>query len=740
MAVWRPTAAGQPALQANELETTGGTAAAAAFREDLAGVPHPQGATWDGRGVNFALFSEGATAVDLCLFARPEDTRETTRIRLQEKTGHVWHIRLPDVRPGQLYGYRVHGPYEPAAGKRFNPHKLLLDPYAKAIGRPLRWSDEVFGYTVGHPDGDLSFDERDSAPFAPLGVVIDSRFDWRGEKRPVVTWPETVIYETHIRSLTRRHPDVPENLRGTYAGLATPAVLRHLQELGVTTVELMPVHHFVHDRHLLEKRLCNHWGYNSLNFFAPEPAYAASSASPDAAVRELKQTIKALHHAGLEVILDVVYNHTAEGNERGPTLSFRGIDNQAYYRTVADNARYYMDYTGCGNTLNLVHPHSLQILMDSLRYWVTEMHVDGFRFDLASALARELSDVNKLGPFFDLIYQDPVLAPIKLIAEPWDLGAGGYQVGNFPSGWTEWNGRYRDCVRRFWKGDQGLFAELATRVNGSADLYERSGRLPSASINFVTAHDGFTLHDLVAYNHKHNEANGEENRDGTDDNASWNCGEEGETTNADVIELRERQKRNFWATLLLSQGVPMISGGDELGRTQRGNNNAYCHDDELTWYDWNLDARRQTLLQFARRVVQFRREHPNFRRRSFYDAAWKRSAEYENVQWFRADGQRMTDPDWASAETRILGMFLPGNAPEIRGPGGRRVRDRDFYLLFNAFHESEKFCLPPDLPAGKWRLEIDTTQADGSGRKTVLQIGAHAVISPRSMLVLSHEP
>lgn len=704
-----------------------------------AGSPFPQGATWDGKGVNFALFAESATAVELCLFDQPSDKHESKRIRLTEKTGDVWHVYLPELGPGQLYGYRVHGPYEPAAGLRFNPNKLLLDPYAKAIGRPLKWSNELFGYKIGAPDGDLSFDERDSAPFAPLGIVIDASFDWSGEQRPIVPWHETIIYETHVRGITETHPDVPEELRGTYAGLATPPIIAHLKKLGITTIELMPVHHFLHDRHLVDKKLRNYWGYNTLNFFSPEPFYADDPAKPAEVVREFKQMVKDLHTAGFEVILDVVYNHTAEGNENGPTLSFRGIDNRSFYRTVQDNPRYYMDYTGCGNTLNLVHPHSLQLLMDSLRYWVTEMHIDGFRFDLASALARELRDVNQLGPFFDIIYQDPTLTPIKLIAEPWDLGEGGYQVGNFPVGWTEWNGRYRDSVRRFWKGDEGLFSELATRLHGSADLYERSRRLPSASINFVCAHDGFTLHDLVTYNGKHNEANLDDNRDGTDDNASWNCGAEGETDDTEIVALRERQKRNLWSTLLFSQGVPMISGGDELGRTQRGNNNGYCQDNDLTWYNWATDEKQKAFFDFACRVTQFRKAHPNFRRRSFYEAGIEASHRSESVHWFRADGERMTDEDWGSGWIRILGVHLAGDAPEIRDGRGERVRDQNFFMILNAHYEPGKFVLPVELAPGKWKVMFDTAAPDLPAEGKVLAEDRVVPMESRSFLVLSHE-
>ena len=509
--------------------------------------------------MNFSLFSESSELVELCLFD-PSGKNED-RIRIRERTNGAWHIYLPDVGPGQLYGYRVHGPYDPHTGLRFNPNKLLLDPYAKAIGRQLEWADELFGYHLGDPDGDLSFDDRDSAPFAPIGVVIDPSFDWSGEQRPSAPLHETVIYEAHVRGMTMLHPQVPQHLRGTYAAIASEPIIAHLRSLGITAIELMPVHYFVDDRHLVEKGLRNYWGYNTLGFFAPEPTYAAT-AEPAEVIREFKQMVKDLHNAGIEVILDVVYNHTAEGNHAGPTLSFRGIDNLAYYRMVPGDPRHYMDFTGCGNTLNMVHPHSIQLLMDSLRYWVTEMHVDGFRFDLASALARELKDVDQLGAFFDTIYQDPTLAPTKLIAEPWDLGEGGYQVGNFPTGWMEWNGKYRDTVRKFWKGDMGLHSEIATRLAGSADLYESTRRPPSASVNFVTAHDGFTLQDLVSYEQKHNEANGEENRDGADDNHSWNCGVEGPTDDAGIVELRERQKRNLWCALMLAAGLADdFSGG-----------------------------------------------------------------------------------------------------------------------------------------------------------------------------------
>ena len=704
------------------------------------GSPFPQGATWDGAGVNFALFSEASEYVELCLFDRADQPAESERIRLRERTNGIWHIYVPGLGPGQLYGYRVYGPYEPAKGLRFNPNKLLLDPYAKAVGRELKWADEVFGYQIGHADGDLSFDERDSAAFAPLGMIIDHAFDWSGEQRPSVAWHETVIYEAHVRGMTRLHPEVPENLRGTYAGLCSEPILRHLQRLGVTAIELMPVHHFIDDRHLLDKGLRNYWGYNTLGFFAVEPTYAADHARPGDVVREFKGMVKRFHNAGIEVILDVVYNHTAEGNHLGPTLSFRGVDNLAYYRSVADQPRYYMDYTGCGNTLNLVHPHSLQMLMDSLRYWVSEVHIDGFRFDLAAALARELHDVDRLGAFFDTIYQDPTLAPIKLIAEPWDLGEGGYQVGNFPVGWTEWNGKFRDTVRKFWKGEMGLHSDIATRLNGSADLYEWTRRLPSAGINFVTAHDGFTLQDLVSYEHKHNEANGDDNRDGTDDNHSWNCGHEGPTEDPAIVELRERQKRNFWCTLMFSQGVPMISGGDELSHTRNGNNNGYCQDNELSWYHWNLDERQSTFLAFAAAVVHYRRRHPNFHRHSFYEAEPDSAPRGDNVEWFRSDGKKMEAQDWEDGGwMRTVGMLLKGGVPEIRNGCGRHVDDDDFLLLLNAHDEAVDFRVPGRLSPSVWKIAFDTARPDLPEGSRSVRKGRIITLTGRSFVVLNHE-
>src|SRR5712692_5573502 len=608
------------------------------------GQPYPLGATWDGTGVNFSLFSQNATKVELCLFDGPNGNREIARIRMPEQTDQVWHVYLPGIRPGQLYGYRVHGSYEPQVGHRFNPAKLLLDPYAKAIAGTIRWSDALFGYTVGHAD-DLSCDERDSAGGLPKCVVVDPAFNWGNDAYPRTPWHKTLIYELHVKGFTSRHLDVPQQMQGTYAGLTCPEVIDYLHSLGITAVELMPVHQFVADKHLLDKGLTNYWGYNSIGFFAPEARYASSGTRGQQVV-EFKTMVKVLHSEGIEVILDVVYNHTGEGNQLGPTLCFRGIDNAAYYRLMPDNQRYYMDYTGCGNTLDMTHPRTLQLIMDSLRYWVLEMHVDGFRFDLASALARELHAVDRLGAFFDIIHQDPVLSQAKLIAEPWDLGEGGYQVGNFPVLWAEWNGEYRDTVRRFWKGDGGLVGGLAYRLTGSSDLYGWSGRRPYASLNFITAHDGFTLADLVSYNEKHNQANGEENHDGHNHNLSWNCEVEGPTDDPAVLALRARQRRNLLATLLLSQGVPMLQAGDEIGRTQQGNNNAYCQDNEISWIDWTLNRPRQELLEFTRLLTRLFHRHPVLRRRKFFHGRQIRGSAVKDLVWFRPEGEEMSDEDW----------------------------------------------------------------------------------------------
>jgi len=671
------------------------------------GRPYPLGATWDGAGVNFCLFSEHATRVELCLFSEDGRAKSETRVALTEYTDKVWHIYLPDARPGQLYGYRVHGPWEPSQGHRFNRAKLLLDPYARAIEGRVRWSDVLFGYRIGHPQGDLVRDPRNSAASMPKGVVVDTAFTWGDDRPPRTPWNETIIYEAHVKGFSIRMPGVPEQLRGTYSGLVSGPALEYLKKLGVTAVELMPVHQFVDDQHLLQRGLRNYWGYNSIGFFAPDSRYA-SRPGRGAQVAEFKTMVKALHQAGIEVILDVVYNHTAEGNHLGPTLSFRGIDNTAYYRLVPNDPRYYMDYTGCGNTLNLTHPRTLQLIMDSLRYWVQEMHVDGFRFDLASALARELHDVDRLSAFFDIIHQDPVLSQVKLIAEPWDLGAGGYQVGNFPVLWAEWNGIYRDTVRAYWKSDDGQAGSLGYRLTGSSDLYQWDGRKPYASVNFVTAHDGFTLHDLVSYNQKHNEANGEDNRDGNENNLSWNCGSEGPTDDPKVLDLRDQQMRTFLATLFLSEGVPMLCGGDEVARTQRGNNNAYCQDNEISWTDWTLDARREKLLRFTRQLIAFRRAHPVFRRRRFFQGREIHGSEMPDLTWLRPDGKRMSAEDWTNPSTRTLGMLLAGDAMDEVDPEGNPIRDQTFLILLNSYWEPIEFILPDGAARHEWEVVIHT--------------------------------
>ncbi|MDX6382359.1 MAG: isoamylase, partial [Rubrobacteraceae bacterium] len=611
------------------------------------GESYPLGATWDGEGVNFALFSENAERVELCLFD-PSGKREVERIEVREHTDQVWHCYLPYGRLGQLYGYRVHGPYDPHNGHRFNPNKLLLDPYARATHGSLDWSYDHFGYKF-RGEEDLEMSTMDNAAGMPKSKVVDTAFTWGEDRPPRTPWHDTSIYELHVKGFTQLHPDIPPALRGTYAGLASAPALEHLRKLGVTAVELMPVHFFVDDKHLVDRGLRNYWGYNSIGFFAPDIRYSATGE-----IDEFKTMVKRLHSAGLEVILDVVYNHTAEGNHLGPTLSFRGIDNASYYRLVPDDKRYYMDYTGTGNTLNMMHPRVLQLIMDSLRYWIQEMHVDGFRFDLASALARELHAVDRLGAFFDIIRQDPVISQVKLIAEPWDVGEGGYQVGNFPVGWTEWNGKYRDSVRAYWKGEGGLVGELAYRLTGSSDLYEHDGRSPHASINFVTAHDGFTLQDLVSYDEKHNEANGEDNNDGESHNISWNHGVEGPTNNWEIRRLRTRQKRNFMATLLLSQGVPMILMGDEMGRTQSGNNNAYCQDNEISWLHWELSQADRNFLQFVRRMIQMRKEHPVFRRRRFFQGRGIQGAGEKDITWLTPEGREMTDEEWDNSVARSL--------------------------------------------------------------------------------------
>src|SRR5215472_7805090 len=667
------------------------------------GRPYPLGATWDGEGVNFALFSEHAEAVELCLFDQT-GRRELHRVRIKEQTDQVWHCYLPEARPGLIYGYRVFGPYEPEKGLRFNPHKLVIDPYAKQIVGDLKWSDSHFGYRIDHKNTDLSLDRRDSAPGMLKATVIDPAFTWGTDRPPRTPWHKSIIYEMHVRGFTIRHPKVPETLRGTCAGLATGPVIDHFLKVGITAVELMPVHYFIDDRQLIERGLRNYWGYNTIGFFAPMSRYLSS-----ASINEFKTMVKTMHTAGIEVILDVVYNHTAEGNQLGPTLSFRGIDNSVYYRIVPDDPRYYMDYTGTGNTLNMRHPRVLQLIMDSLRYWVLDMHVDGFRFDLAATLARELHEVDRLGAFLDIIHQDPVLSQVKLIAEPWDLGEGGYQVGKFPAGWAEWNDRYRDAVRSYWKGDGGLIGELAYRITGSSDFYARSGRKPYASINFVTAHDGFTLNDLVSFNSKHNEANGEENRDGTDNNRSWNCGVEGPTDDREINRLRAQQKRNLMATLLLSQGVPMLLAGDELGHSQGGNNNAYCQDNEISWLDWDPAKIDKELLGFARRLIALRKDHPTFRRRSFFQGRRIKGAEIKDIVWLQPDGKEMTDQEWYQEFARSLGVLLSGDSADEIDERGQLIRDGNFVILMNAHHEEIRFTLPTRTPAAGWVTLVDTS-------------------------------
>jgi len=694
------------------------------------GQPYPLGSTWDGEGVNFALYSEHAERVDLCLFDS-SGKRETLRVQIREQTDMVWHGYLPELRPGQLYGYRVYGPYAPEQGHRFNHHKLLLDPYGKQVQGALRWSDAHFGYKVGHRQEDLSFDRRDDAIGMPKNRVIDSAFTWESDAPPKIPWHDTLIYELHVKGFTMCHPDVPAHLRGTYQGLATAPVIEYFTRLGVTAIELMPVHSFMDDRRLTERGLRNYWGYNSIGFLALEPRYLTTNS-----IYEFKTMVKTLHSAGLEVILDVVYNHTAEGNHLGPTLSLKGIDNSTYYRLVADNSRYYMDYTGTGNTLNMRHPRVLQLIMDSLRYWVLEMHVDGFRFDLAATLARELHEVDRLGAFLDIIHQDPVLSQVKLIAEPWDLGEGGYQVGNFPVGWTEWNDRYRDTVRAYWKGDGGLLGDVAYRITGSSDLYAHSGRRPYASINFITAHDGFTLQDLVSYNEKHNEANGEENRDGNNNNLSWNCGAEGPTADSNIQALRAKQKRNLLATLLLSQGVPMLYAGDAIGHTQLGNNNAYCQDNATSWLNWNLQPQDRDLLAFVQRMVGLRKRHPVFHRRRFFQGRPIKGASVKDVLWLDPSGNEIGEDEWRDPSLHCLGMFLSGEGVDETDERGRKLRDENFLVLLNAHHEDVGFTLPAFAAGSRWTAWMDTSREGGLRSLETYDVGTPYPLQARSMAVL----
>ena len=699
----------------------------------LPGSPSPLGATWDGQGTNFALYSQHADRVELCLFDARDPSREYERAELKNVTRHVWHAYIPGVRPGQLYGYRVHGPYDPESGHRFNPAKLLIDPYARAIAGVVDWNAAVFPYRMGDASGDLARDDADNAAGMPKSVVVEQFFDWDGDRPPETPLHASVIYEVHVKGFTATHPDVPESQRGTYAALANPTVIDYLKSLGVTAVELLPVHAFLDDKHLVERGLRNYWGYNTTNFFAPDARYSSVGDRGDQ-VAEFKAMVKALHRAGIEVILDVVYNHTSEGNHMGPMLSFKGIDNATYYRLVHDNPRYYMDYTGTGNSLNARHPQVLKLIMDSLRYWVEEMHVDGFRFDLASTLARELHDVDKLSSFFDIVHQDPVLEKVKLIAEPWDVGEGGYQVGNFPLLWAEWNDKYRDTARGYWRGDEGKMAEFGYRLTGSSDLYSEDGRAPMASINFVTAHDGFTLHDTVSYNDKHNDANGENNRDGNNNNISANYGAEGPTDDPAILDMRYRQMRNMLATLLFSQGVPMICGGDEIARTQNGNNNAYAQDNEISWYNWNLDDRRKALLDFTREVVRLRHEHPALRRRTFFRGRAIHGQDVKDIVWLQPDGSEMADEEWSAGWTRSIAVRLEGGALNDQTADGEPIVDSDLLILFNAHSEAVNFTIPAGLSEGAWNLEISSADLPAGA----LTPGANIEMPPRSMALYAY--
>ena len=699
------------------------------------GKPYPLGATWLGNGVNFALYSENATGVDLCLFDSPDAQTEQVRIHISEQSDQVWHVFLPDVRPGQLYGYRVYGPYEPEEGHRFNASKLLIDPYAKAIAGKIDWSDEMFGYPIGGEEEDLVRDTRDDAWGVPKSVVVDTSFDWGADKAPLTPLDESIIYEVHVRGFSKLCPHIPEEIRGTYAAVGSTFAIDYFKKLGVTAVELLPVHQYVNDKMLVDKKLENYWGYNTIGYFAPESGYSGDGVA-GGQVREFKEMVRNLHAAGIEVILDVVYNHTAEGNHLGPTLCFRGIDNAAYYRLVAETPRYYMDYTGTGNSLNVMHPRTLQLIMDSLRHWVTEMRVDGFRFDLAATLARELHAVSKLSAFFDIIHQDPIISQVKLIAEPWDVGEGGYQVGNFPVLWAEWNGKYRDAVRRYWKGDEGHVGELAYRLTGSPDLYQTTGKRPYASINFITSHDGFTLNDLVSYNEKHNEANGENNQDGDNNNNSWNCGEEGATDDPEISGLRRRQRRNFLATLLLSQGVPMLCGGDESGRTQQGNNNCYCQNNALSWLNWDLDENSRRLLDYTTRLIHLRREHPVFRRPKFFQGRKIRGSEIKDIMWFATGGTEMTDDEWNAPHIRCVAMMLSGDSMDVRDYKGDPIHDDTFLFLFNAHHEPVDFSMPGEEDV-RWELLLDTRLEEGFLETTNLcAAGDDLPVEARSLCLL----
>lgn len=668
------------------------------------GSPFPLGATWDGQGVNFAIYAENATGVELCLFNTKEEQEESTNIKIEERTHHVWHVYIPGLKPGQLYGYRVHGPYEPQYGYRFNPNKFLIDPYAKAISGSVQWHDSLFGYELGHPDADLSYSEVDNAPFMPRAVVIDPNFNWEEDRSPRIPYHKTIIYELHVKGFTKLHPQVPENIRGTYSALAHPATINYLKDLGITAIELMPIHYFISDRHLEENGKKNYWGYNSIGFFAPDTRYTASNA-PEDQVYEFKNMVKELHKAGIEVILDVVYNHTGEGNQMGPTLSFRGVDNASYYR-LADHKRYYTDYTGTGNTLNARLPNVLQLIMDSLRYWILEMHIDGFRFDLASTLARELHEVGRLSSFFAIIHQDPIISQAKLIAEPWDIGEGGYMVGGFPPGWAEWNGKYRDCMRDYWRGAHSMLSEFAQRFTGSSDLYKNDYRHPTASVNFITAHDGFTLNDLVSYNEKHNSENGENNNDGESHNRSWNCGVEGDSDDATVLSLRRRQKRNFLTTLFLSQGVPMLLAGDEMGHSQNGNNNPYCQDNKISWINW--EKADVELLEFTKKLIRLYKEHNVFSRRDWFKGQPIKGRGLTDIAWFSPDGKKMTTENWRQDFAKCLAVYLDGHGIHSMDYDGKPILDDSFYVIFNAHNEPVEYKLPTKRYGSGWIKILDT--------------------------------
>lgn len=697
------------------------------------GTPYPLGATWDGQGVNFAIFSENATMVELCLFGNQLDRGENVKIEIEEVTHHIWHVYVQGIGPGQLYGYRFHGPYEPNAGHRFNPNKLVIDPYAKALSGPVDWDDSLFSYQIGSQDEDLTFNDADSAAHLPKSIVIDQSFDWENDRQPKIPYHDTIIYEAHVKGLTILHPSIPKEIQGTYAGIAHPEMIRYLQELGITAIELMPVHHFVTDRHLIEKGLNNYWGYNTLAFFAPDIRYA-SNGEARRHVTEFKEMVRELHKAGIEVILDVVYNHTAEGNHLGPTFSLKGIDNAAYYRLDEGDPHYYVDYTGTGNTLNTRLPNVLAMIMDSLRYWITEMHVDGFRFDLASTLARNLNDTDTLGSFFNIIHQDPVISQAKLIAEPWDINDDGYMVGKFPPGWAEWNDKYRDCVRDFWRGAESKLAEFAERFTGSPDLYQGGYRSPTASVNLITAHDGFTLHDLVSYNEKHNQANGEDNNDGTNDNNSWNCGVEGPTTDAAIIALRDQQKRNMLTTMFLSQGVPMLVAGDELGRTQGGNNNAYCQDNEISWLNWEQADRK--LLEFTKGLIWFCKNHPSFRRRRWFQGLPVKGSDVEDIRWYLPEGTLMSDENWEHDFAKSLGVYLNGDGIRCVNYDGEKITDDSFYIIFNAHEGPLDYVLPHDKGGHAWHKAIDTSDGFiGEGEEGFAE-GSKITVQGRSVLVM----